>query len=216
MWFGEFDIRVEHYRPSRIQAERACIRNLSTASLEMFAVRPVPLRLVPGLGRRCSRQSSTLPPPPEVKAWNDELTSRPPRWAKDLVDAQRTSHLQKTLPTRVGPTPLGLPSAGPGDSLPKGHHLVLFQPQTRLDALGPDGSSTVRPRPPRSADSAGVQPPRALPAADVGGRLVPVESRRDPPYRRGSLRVHGGSNSGVQERHDLCVSGEDAVPGWLG
>ncbi|GFZ50134.1 hypothetical protein JCM24511_07889 [Saitozyma sp. JCM 24511] len=108
----------------------------------MFAVRPVPLRLVPGLGRRCSRQSSTLPPPPEVNAWSDELTSRPPRWAKDLVDAQRTSHLQKTLPTRVGPTPLGLRSAGPGGSLPKGHHLVLFQPQTSLDALGRDGSST--------------------------------------------------------------------------
>jgi hypothetical protein len=182
----------------------------------MVAVRPVSLRLVPRLGRGCSRQSSSLNPPPEVKAWSDELTSRPPAWAKDLVDAQRTSHLQNTLPTRVGPTTLGLPSAGPGDPLPKGHHLVLFQPQTSLDALGPDGSSTVRLRPPYPADSAGIQPPRTLPAADVGGRLVPVEARCDSPHRRGSLRVDGGSKSRVQERHDFRVSGEDAVPGGLG
>ncbi|GFZ44365.1 hypothetical protein JCM24511_02087 [Saitozyma sp. JCM 24511] len=107
----------------------------------MCALRSSTRRLPAGL---CSpHRLSTTAAPSEIAAWIEELTSRAPRVAEDVVDPQRALHLQRTLPTRVGSTAISLPSAGLSDSLPKGHHLVLFQPQTTLDALGGDGSSTL-------------------------------------------------------------------------
>lgn len=152
-----------------------------------------------------SRSSSSIPP--SITTWIDRLTAQPPSVATDIIDAQRASHLQRTLPTRIGPNALGLPIVGAGQPLPAGHHLVYFQPQTTLDALGADGSSTVRPvcsalpSPPciiyhkiwhsnrsvkdRSSTDrpTGIQRTSSIPPTHVGRRFVRVESDQSSPYR---------------------------------
>lgn len=107
-----------------------------------------PLLLAGRLGAVTGRRNlGTVAPAPSIAAWIDELTRRPPTFALDTVDPQRAAHLQRTLPTRTGLTSLGLLSARSGEPLPSAHHLVLFQPQTTLDGLGADGSSTVSAAP---------------------------------------------------------------------
>lgn len=89
------------------------------------------------------RRLSTLSMPLGVSTWIDGITRRNPSFATERVNSERIAQLERTLPTRVGPSSLGLKSHGPGDELHRAHHLVLFQPRTSLDNLGEDGSSTV-------------------------------------------------------------------------
>lgn len=89
--------------------------------------------------------SSSSSPSPALSTWIDQLTSSSPTFATDHIDGSRALQLIRTLPTRLGRTthPDSAVSLV-GHELPKAHHLVYFQPDTRLDQLGADGSTTVR------------------------------------------------------------------------
>ena len=93
--------------------------------------------------RRCLSTASD-----EIDAWMRDMTARPPVIVSDYLDHQRATHLRNTLPTRFGSasSKLRLASSTPyeaGFPLPHAHHLAYFQPQSILDQLGADGSSTV-------------------------------------------------------------------------
>lgn len=92
-----------------------------------------------------SASGASTAAPPNITTWINHLTSQAPSIRHDIVDPHRLLQLQKTLPTRNGPLALvdSLNTFRHGAQMPNGHHLVLFQPETALNNLGADGSSTV-------------------------------------------------------------------------
>lgn len=68
------------------------------------------------------------------------MTSRPPTVDKDVIAHSRADQLLRTLPTRG----MATGSVEDGGLLPKGHHMVYWQPEAWLENLAPDGTSTVR------------------------------------------------------------------------
>lgn len=129
------------------------VRYLSAFSLPVArGSRAAPLAPFRSLGQRTQSTSAGRParppPPPEITSWIAEITARPAEVSSDYFDPQRARHLQRTLPSRVEMAksqglPLGLAERAEGEVLPKGHHLIYFQPQSLLEDLGRDGSSTV-------------------------------------------------------------------------
>lgn len=78
----------------------------------------------------------------------ESVVSAAPLIETDVFDPLRARQLQRTLPTRVPSRgtqdlPLNLPTRKEGDVLPKGHHLIYFQPESLLGDLAEDGSSIV-------------------------------------------------------------------------
>jgi len=54
----------------------------------------------------------------------------------------------RSIPTTVRRDPISIfgrlhSAEGDRDQIPRGHHLLYFRPETPLDELGRDGSSTV-------------------------------------------------------------------------
>ncbi|ORY24569.1 hypothetical protein BCR39DRAFT_546522 [Naematelia encephala] len=86
----------------------------------------------------CRVYSDSTRPPPSIQAWIRDLTSRKPILSTDVIDRARAAQLQRTLPTRQSVSAI---SVNQGDHLPKGHHLIYFQPETMQKDLAEDGSS---------------------------------------------------------------------------
>lgn len=70
------------------------------------------------------------------------MTTRPPTVEGDVLHRGRADQLLRTLPTRS----MSKGSAEEGGLLPKGHHMVYWQPEAWMEDLAPDGTSTVSSR----------------------------------------------------------------------
>lgn len=125
-------------------------------------------------------------PSTALNQWFNQITSASPTFTNEVFDPLRARQIQISLPTRIE-VPV---RAGVGDELPRGHHLIYFQPETPLAELGRDGSSTVCwlhiSRPSSMLTTCqGIQRSITLPKADVGRRLNVMErSSSRIAYRR--------------------------------
>lgn len=82
----------------------------------------------------------TYTTPTSIQEWITSTLALPQTVHHDTIDPLRASHLLRTLPTRQHLPP---PAVYTGDELGKGHSMIYFQPETMLNDLGSDGSSTV-------------------------------------------------------------------------
>lgn len=92
---------------------------------------------LPRVGFAAARANSTS----AAQQWIKDMTNRPATVSYDDFDTTRASQFKNTIPTDAkAPANYGVAK---GDDLPKGMHLIYFQPTDHLDNLAKDGTSAV-------------------------------------------------------------------------
>ncbi len=95
--------------------------------------------------------SSSASPAHDIHAWCDRLIARPPTYARDTLDSNRSLALHRTLPTRGRHGLVRRPCGGVGDgaesawrSEPRlGEPLRYWWPRAELNELSEDGGVLV-------------------------------------------------------------------------
>lgn len=83
-----------------------------------------------------------------AQEWIKDMTTRPATISTDDFDTLRASQFKSTIPTDAE-APAGY-GVSKGDEVPKGMHLIYFQPTDAFDNLAKDGTSAVSYCLPRS------------------------------------------------------------------
>lgn len=76
-----------------------------------------------------------------AQEWIKDMTARPATISKDDFDTLRAAQFKATIPTDAQ-APAGY-GVSKGDEVPKGMHLIYFQPTDEFSKLAADGTSAV-------------------------------------------------------------------------